>query len=106
MVSHVGNLRKLLGKDKVVDEESIIRLYSREPSGYSSRSLPQALILAENVHDVSKLLSYAYRRDLKIYPQGSTTSLTGSAVPLDDGVILSLERMNRIKRISVVDSVA
>ena len=106
MVSHVGNLRKLLGKDKVVDEESIIRLYSREPSGYSSRSLPQALILAENVHDVSKLLSYAYRRDLKIYPQGSTTSLTGSAVPLDDGVILSLERMNRIKRISVVDSLA
>ncbi|TDA37847.1 MAG: glycolate oxidase subunit GlcD, partial [Thermoproteota archaeon] len=55
---------------------------------------------------VSALLSYAYRNDLKIYPQGSASSLVGSSTPAEDGIVISLSRMNRIKEYSVVDMYA
>lgn len=98
-------LQRLLGKDKVVTDPTIVRLYSREATGLEPDSLPTAVVLAENASDVSRLLAFAYQHDVKVYPQGSTTSLSGSALP-SDGVVLSLERMNRVKHVSVVDGIA
>ena len=101
---HVERLEKLLGKNKVIDDESIVKLYSREPSGYKARELPLAVVFPESTDDISRLAAYAYREELKIYPQGSTTSLAGSAVPLEGGVILSTERMNRVEETSIPDN--
>ena len=98
-------LQKLLGKDRVVTDPIIIRLYSREATGLESDSLPTAVVLAENASDVSRLLAFAHKHNIKVYPQGSTTSLSGSALP-SDGIVLSLERMDRVKHVSVVDGIA
>ncbi|MCE4614392.1 MAG: FAD-binding protein [Desulfurococcales archaeon] len=93
-----------IGKEKVIVDPSIIKLYSREPSGYTARELPLAVVFPETVDDTSRLVSYAYKHNLKIYPQGSTTSLAGSAVPLNGGIVLSLERMKGIVETSIEDS--
>ncbi|MCE4605774.1 MAG: FAD-binding protein [Desulfurococcales archaeon] len=100
----VKGIVSTIGKEKVVTDPSIIKLYSREPSGYTARELPLAVVFPETVNDVSKLVSYAYKNDVKIYPQGSTTSLAGSAVPLNGGVVLSMERMDSVVETSVPDS--
>lgn len=101
----VEKLSKLLGPGKVFSDEAVVRLYAREPSGLSSKELPLAVVFPETTGDVSRLAGFAYRHEVKLFPQGSTTSLSGSAVPLDEGVVVSFERMNRIKEISVVDSI-
>lgn len=98
----INELRSLLGYDKVFDDEILIRLYSKDAIFREGKAI--ALILPENVEDVSKLISYAYKNDIKIYPQGSATELVGSSTPHEDGVILNLQRMNKIKEISVIDS--
>ncbi len=100
----VDGLKSLLGRDRVVDDEAVVRLYSREPSGLESQAL--AVVFPETVRDVSRLARYAYSRDLKLYPQGSSTSLSGSSVPLEEGVVVSFERMNQVSEVSVVDSIA
>ncbi len=97
------DLRKLLGKDKVIDDPEIVSLYAREPSGISSEAL--AVVFPENVKDVSKIASYAYKNGVLIYPQGSTTDLVGGAVPEPKGIVVSFERMNRIINVSILDSI-
>ncbi|MEB3755883.1 MAG: FAD-binding protein [Desulfurococcales archaeon] len=100
----VKGLINTIGKEKVITDPSIIKLYSREPSGYTAKELPLAVVFPETTNDVSKLVSYAYRNDITIYPQGSTTSLAGSAVPLNGGIVLSMERMDSIVETSIPDS--
>lgn len=98
----VADLERLLGRDKVVAEESIVRLYAREPSGLQAGEPPLAVVFPEDTGDVSKLLAYAYRTRTPVYPQGSTTSLSGSAVP-GPGVVVSTDRMRSVREVSVAD---
>ncbi|ABM81284.1 FAD-binding oxidoreductase [Hyperthermus butylicus] len=99
----VQELESILGRGKVYDDPAVVALYSREPSGLEGFGL--AVVFPETAEDVSRLAAWAYRRMVPLYPQGSTTSLSGSAVP-ENGVIVSFERMNRILEVSVLDSVA
>lgn len=101
--SIVEGLKGLLGASKVIDDRAIVSLYAREPTGLSSDAL--AVVFPESTLDVSKLLAYAYKHDLPVYPQGSTTDLSGGALPSSNGVIVSFERMNRLINISIVDSI-
>lgn len=104
MVERISeDLKKLLGRDKVIDDPEIVSLYSREPSGISSKAM--AVVFPENIREVSKIASYAYKNDVPIYPQGSTTDLVGGAVPEPKGIVVSFERMNRIINVSVLDSI-
>ncbi|MFN4046506.1 MAG: glycolate oxidase subunit GlcD, partial [Acidilobaceae archaeon] len=52
------DLKRLLGRDKVIDDPEIVSLYSREPSGISSKAM--AVVFPENIREVSKIASYAY----------------------------------------------
>ncbi|MCE4603944.1 MAG: FAD-binding protein [Aeropyrum sp.] len=103
-MSGIGeDLKRVLGGSKVETDPHVIRLYSREPSGLEG--MVEAVVFAESASDVSKVLSYAYEKEIYIYPQGSSTDLVGGAYPERPGVVLSLERMRRIKEISVLDSI-
>ncbi len=101
----VERLVEALGYGKVCSDPAIVNLYSRESSGLEAEGQVLAVVFPETADDVSKLLSLAYREEFKVYPQGSATSLAGSAVP-SQGVVVSFERMNRVKEVNVVDGVA
>jgi len=96
----VEELRRLL-PGRVTSDPAILAIYSREASGAEGR--PWAVVLPESPEEVSRLLAHAYKREYPVYPQGSATSLAGSAAPLDGGVVLSLERMRAVKAVSVED---
>lgn len=102
MKTTIARLKELLGRGKVVDDPAIVSLYSREPSGYRGKGL--AVVFPEDVGDVSKLASLAYKHEIPLYPQGSTTSLSGSAVP-EGGLIVSFERMWRVREVNFLDSI-
>ena len=101
--THAKKLSSTLGKEKVITDPNIVAIYAREPVGLEGR--PLAVVFPETVEDVRRLVRYAYKNSIPIYPQGSSTSLSGSSVPEKGGIVLSMERMNRIKEISLVDSV-
>ena len=86
----VEELRGALGASKVVVDPAIVSLYSREPTGLSSEAM--TVVFPENAGDVSRILSLAYKHGVPVYPQGSTTDLSGGALP-EGGVVVSFERM-------------
>ena len=60
---------------------------------------PDALALCESAEGVAKVLGYCAQKNIAVTPRGAGTGLCGGAVPIHGGVVLSLERMNRILEI-------
>lgn len=56
----------------------------------------QAVVLAKSTDEVSRILKYAYNRNIPVTPRGAGTNLVGSTVPDQGGIILDVSGMNRI----------
>jgi glycolate oxidase len=69
-------------------------------------SLPEAVALPLNTKSVSDILRFASRNRIPVTARGAGYGYVGGCVPVRGGIVLSLERMNRIKEISPDDFVA
>jgi glycolate oxidase len=63
------------------------------------RCIPEVVLLPEDTRQVARIMEVAHGLDLPVTPQGGRTGLSGGAVPVKHGVVLSLLRMNRIVEI-------
>jgi len=81
--------------DGVVSDQATLRAYDRDAlTAYGQ--LPLVCVLPESAEQVSAVLSFASREGLRVVPRGAGTSLSGGALPLADGILLGLSRMNRV----------
>jgi glycolate oxidase len=91
----VAALRRIVPGEGVISAEAELRPY--ECDGLTAyRNQPLAVVLPETVAQVSAVLRYCHSVGLKVVPRGAGTSLSGGALPLNDGIILGLGRFNRI----------
>jgi glycolate oxidase len=98
-------LSRLLGGSKVVTDKDILAAYSRDETSDLS-GMPDILVRAETVTDVSNTLRFCHENSIPVIPRGAGTGVTGGAVPVNGGVVLSLEKMNRIIEIDRENMVA
>jgi glycolate oxidase len=90
-----GALRAIVGDEWVLSQESERRPF--ECDGITAyRALPLLVVLPANTEQVQGVLRYCYHQKIKVVPRGSGTSLSGGALPLEDGVLLATTRMNAI----------
>lgn len=66
-------------------------------------ALPQAVVLAQHHDEVAAVVAVCNEFGLPLIARGRGTNTTGATVPIHGGVVLSLERMNRILRCSPGD---
>ena len=91
----IAALRTIVPGEGVISEEGEMRPY--ESDGLTAyRQLPFLVVLPETVKQVSEILQYCHDNDVKVVPRGAGTSLSGGALPLGDGVLLSMMKFNRI----------
>ena len=82
-------------------------LASYESDGLTAfRARPLAVVLAESTRDVIDTVRLCHLAGVPFVARGSGTSLSGGSVPLEDGIVIALNRMNRILRVDPVDRVA
>jgi glycolate oxidase len=67
---------------------------------------PDAVALPRSTKSVSAILRFANRHRIPVTPRGAGHGYVGGCVPLHGGIVLSLERMNRIREINAADFVA
>lgn len=88
-------LRDILPTDNIKAEESERRAY--ECDGLIMyRQLPLVVVLPETVDEVCKIMALANELKVKVVPRGAGTSLSGGALPLEDGILLAMGKFNRI----------
>ena len=54
------------------------------------------VVLPSTTAQVSQVLRYCNENNVKVVPRGAGTSLSGGALPLEDGVLLGMGKFNRI----------
>jgi glycolate oxidase len=101
----VQALRRFLPPDGILEQEEEVRPY--ECDGLSAyRQLPLLVLLPRTVEEVQRVLRLCHEGDIPVVARGAGTGLSGGALPLADGVVLSLARFNRILGIDPVNRTA
>ncbi len=88
-------LRKIVPGEGVITEEAERRAY--ETDGLTAyKQLPLIVVLPETTEQVSQVLRYCNDNKIRVVPRGAGTSLSGGALPLEDGVLLGLGKFNKV----------
>src|SRR5437588_1582128 len=70
---------------------------SDETEARGLRGRADAVALPRSAEEVAEVVAWCYERGVAIVPRGGGTGYAAGAVPLDGGVVLSLERVDRIR---------
>jgi glycolate dehydrogenase FAD-linked subunit len=93
-----ADLARLVAPASVIAAPAALKAYETDAlTAY--RQPPLVAVLPANAAEVAAVLRYCHQRRLKVVPRGSGTSLSGGALPLGDGVLLGLGKLNRILEI-------
>ncbi|HID97311.1 MAG TPA: FAD-binding protein [Thermodesulfobacteriaceae bacterium] len=96
-----GQLEEIVGPEAFTRDTSDLLCYSYDASG--RQSVPEAVVFPRSAGEVSRILKVAAVHRLPVFPRGAATGTTGASVPVKGGLVLSLERMNRILCIDAGD---
>jgi glycolate oxidase len=87
--------RNFLPTSAVLAEEEALRPY--ECDGLSAyRRLPMIAVLPATEQEVAKVLSICFEAGVPVVARGAGTGLSGGALPLAEGVLLSLAKLRHI----------
>jgi glycolate oxidase len=96
----VGDLRDALGDDFVITEPE--RLATYDCDGLTGwRAQPACVVLPGSSEEVQAVLRLCTRDGVPFVARGAGTGLSGGALPVADGIVVSLTRLNRILEIDL-----
>jgi glycolate oxidase len=98
------HLQRLLPDGELRLEPPVLEMYAGDK--WLARHLPEAVALPRSAHSVARLLRFASAHRIPVTARGAGFGYVGGCVPQRGGIVLSLERMNRIKEIHAGDFVA
>ncbi len=98
-------LREKLPSECVLSATEELRPY--ECDGLSAyRRLPMVVVIPKTLEQVQTTLKLCAQNGVAVVARGAGTGLSGGALPLSDGVLLSMARFNRILEIDTENRVA
>ncbi|MGD8885954.1 MAG: FAD-binding protein, partial [Gammaproteobacteria bacterium] len=101
----INELKRLLPESAVLDSEEDLRPY--ECDGLSAyRELPMVVVLPETVEQVQSIVTCCAAMNVPVVARGAGTGLSGGALPLSNGVLLSLGKFNTILDIDQLNRTA
>ncbi len=91
-------LHALLPADRLLETPEALRKYGSDETE-DLNFPPDLVILPQSAEEVSRVLAFCNERKIPVTPRGAGTGLSGGALPVMGGVVMSLEKMNRIVEI-------
>ena len=93
----IEELRGIVGKGNVVVNEEKLEAYSHdETDAHEYGHMPEAAVLPASADEIAAIVKLANRERIPITPRGAGSGLSGGAIPEYGGIVISLERMNRL----------
>ncbi len=104
-MSFEAALAQLLPRDALLTDSEAKRPF--ECDGLSAyRAMPRVVCLPRTFDELRGILALCRQHAVPIVPRGAGTGLSGGALPLAEGCLLSLARFNRILEIDPLNRVA
>ena len=103
----VRDLIGIVGERFVVTDAEKMEPYSHDEVAEDEYArLPEAVVRPRTAEEVAQIVRLANRERIPITPRGAGSGLSGGAVPVLGGIVLSTERMNTIVEIDEQNMVA
>ncbi len=103
-MSWIDELRSLLGHAAVLTDDAARQAYSGDK--WYATHLPNAVVLPGSTQEVSDIMKIASAAAIPVTARGGGVGYVGGCVPVQGGILLSLERMNRLLELNPEDGVA
>ena len=96
-----NQLIKILGADRYLDRLEEVACYAYD--AFVVEALPDAVLFPETTAEVSELLKIASRYKIPVTGRGAGTSLCGASIPIRQGIVLCLSKMDKIIEVNTRD---
>jgi glycolate oxidase len=91
----VAALRAVVPGEGVIADADELRAYECDAlTAY--QAVPMAVVLPSTTEQIAAILRLCAAEGVKVVPRGAGTSLSGGALPIVDGIVLGLGKLNRI----------
>lgn len=96
--SQLERLRSIVGASHVLTDLEDRLSYSYDGTAMM-KSTPGAVVIPASGEEVAQVIALANEEGMPVVTRGSGTGLSGGSVPLDNAIVMSTLRMNRILEI-------
>ncbi|MGQ9619065.1 MAG: FAD-binding oxidoreductase, partial [Candidatus Aminicenantia bacterium] len=93
-------------KGIIYEDRDALENYSRDESGKYYFHIPDIVLKPTSSNQISQILKIANRERIPVTPRGAGSGLSGGCIPICGGIVLSLERMNRLIEVDKTNMVA
>lgn len=99
---HYNALTSLAGEGNFLSDSDSLNKYGKD---YTEDLCfpPELVLFADSKHTVSAIAAYCNKNKIALTCRGAGTGLSGACLPTEGGVVLSLEKMNRILKIDDIN---
>lgn len=103
----LGELENIVGKEGMIIEREMMHDFSHDEFALSDFSTyPDVVVKPKTEKEVSRILRLANQEKVPVTPRGGATGICGGCVPIFGGIVLSLERMNKIIEVDTANQMA
>ena len=99
------DLRRIYPPKRILERSAEIAPY--ESDGLTAfRARPLVVVLPETQEEIVETVRVCFREAVPFVARGSGTSLSGGSMPIKDGIVIGLNRMNHILRLDPEEKIA
>lgn len=92
--NHISSLQQIFGSDNVLADPLACEAYNHDNS--RQRAQPDAVVFANDTAQIQALVKLCNQHHIPLTTRGGGTGMVGGTVPINGGIVLSCERMQRI----------
>lgn len=101
------SLSDIVGETNVITDRDRLDAYSHDEFALTEIAcIPGAVVRPASTEEAAAVMRLAHQERIPVTPRGGGTGLCGGCVPTPGGLVLSLERMNRIIEIDSANQMA
>lgn len=92
----IDELARIVGNKNIITDKEKMESYSHDETPPQYAHMPEIVVMPKNANEISKIIKLANAMLIPITPRGGGTGLSGGSIPIFGGIVLSLEKMNKI----------
>ncbi len=101
----VASLKAIIPAQSILTEQEELKPY--ECDGLAAYTqVPWLVVLPETIEQIQSIMKLCHQHGVPVVARGAGTGLSGGSLPLDNGVLLSVARLNQIVDIDVPNRTA
>src|SRR6056297_143025 len=95
----VKQLQGILGNKNVILDEEKMENYSHDETPEEYAHMPDVVITPTTTEQIAEVMKLANKNLIPVTPRGAGSGLSGGAIPSFGGILLSVEKMNKVLEI-------